>query len=243
MALSQTRLYNCWQLTNKESGHCQPSPPPPSFFLLLRSVGIYIYTFLSQRLGRWAMCLVLYIYNRPLHHHHHQPSLNSNIDLPSRRRGPETPCVHPSLQRGKMRSTYTEREKSGRFETSKVCAASTFFLFCFVDDEKTRSWMRTPGFGLSFVSLPPPSTRNGGLMLYRLLCASGPGISAPTSTLIDRNTRGFSSVYARTCGRWGSKIIASLSNNLPVNQKNRNTTKKKTGFTWIICTRRGPVFT
>lgn len=87
--------------------------------------------------------------------------------------------------------------------------------------------MRTPGFGLSFVSLPPPSTRNGGLMLYRLLCASGPGISAPTSTLIDRNTRGFSSVYARTCGRWGSKIIASLSNNLPVNQKNRNTTKKK----------------
>ena len=133
MALSQTRLYNCWQLTNKESGHCQPSPPPPSFFLLLRSVGIYIYTFLSQRLGRWAMCLVLYIYNRPLHHHHHhQPSLNSNIDLPSRRRGPETPCVHPSLQRGKMRSTYTQREKSGRFETSKVCAASTFFfvLFC-----------------------------------------------------------------------------------------------------------------
>ena len=101
---------------------------------------IYIYTFLSQRLGRWAMCLVLYIYNRPLHHHHHhQPSLNSNIDLPSRRRGPETPCVHPSLQRGKMRSTYTQREKSGRFETSKVCAASTFFLFCFVDDEKTRS--------------------------------------------------------------------------------------------------------
>ena len=245
MALSQTRLYNCWQLTNKESGHCQPSPPPPSFFLLLRSVGIYIYTFLSQRLGRWAMCLVLYIYNRPLHHHHHhQPSLNSNIDLPSRRRGPETPCVHPSLQRGKMRSTYTQREKSGRFETSKVCAASTFFLFCFVDDEKTRSWMRTPGFGLSFVSLPPPSTRNGGLMLYRLLCASGPGISAPTSTLIDRNTRGFSSVYARTCGRWGSKIIASLSNNLPVNQKKiKIQREKKTGFTWIICTRRGPVFT
>ena len=90
--------------------------------------------------------------------------------------------------------------------------------------------MRTPGFGLSFVSLPPPSTRNGGLMLYRLLCASGPGISAPTSTLIDRNTRGFSSVYARTCGRWGSKIIASLSNNLPVNQKNRNTTRKKNRF-------------
>ena len=134
MALSQTRLYNCWQLTNKESGHCQPSPPPPSFFLLLRSVGIYIYTFLSQRLGRWAMCLVLYIYNRPLHHHHHhQPSLNSNIDLPSRRRGPETPCVHPSLQRGKMRSTYTHRKREKRpFRNvqSLRCVNFFFVLFC-----------------------------------------------------------------------------------------------------------------
>ena len=94
---------------------------------------IYIYTFLSQRLGRWAMCLVLYIYNRPLHHHHHQPSLNSNIDLPSRRRGPETPCVHPSLQRGKMRSTYTHRKREKRpFRNvqSLRCVNFFFVLFC-----------------------------------------------------------------------------------------------------------------
>ena len=90
---------------------------------------IYIYTFLSQRLGRWAMCLVLYIYNRPLHHHHHhhQPSLNSNIDLPSRRRGPETPCVHPSLQRGKMRSTYTER-KAAVSKRPKFALRQLFFV-------------------------------------------------------------------------------------------------------------------
>ena len=154
MALSQTRLYNCWQLTNKESGHCQPSPPPPSFFLLLRSVGIYIYTFLSQRLGRWAMCLVLYIYNRPLHHHHHhhQPSLNSNIDLPSRRRGPETPCVHPSLQRGKMRSTYTER-KAAVSKRPKFALRQLFFVLSTMRRQEVE-WERPASAYLLFLFHP-----------------------------------------------------------------------------------------
>ena len=62
MALSQTRLYNCWQLTNKESGHCQPSPPPPSFFLLLRSVGIYIYIHFFRRGSAAGPCVLSYIY-------------------------------------------------------------------------------------------------------------------------------------------------------------------------------------
>ena len=135
MALSQTRLYNCWQLTNKESGHCQPSPPPPpSFFLLLRSVGIYIYIHFFRRGSAAGPCVLSYIYTTG-------PCTTTTINHPSTLiltcpAAAVAPKLRVSTHHYSVEKcvphTHTEREKSGRFETSKVCAASTFFfvLFC-----------------------------------------------------------------------------------------------------------------
>ncbi len=167
LSLTQTRLYNCWQLTNKESGHCQPSPPPPppssSFFYGL-SVYIYIYISFAEARPLGHVSCLIYIQPAPAPPPPPPPSLNSNIDLPSRRQGPKLRVHHVAWKN--VFNVYDDDETGRPFSLVPPFALRQLLFFFFHFLEKRKKKVEPAIFSFCFFHPFNP------VMLYCLLYCS-----------------------------------------------------------------------